>query len=807
MSIKTTDKTYLALVTPRPEIEAQALSGEYGSFDPKSFEFTLTNVLTPRPWVNVLSNGSYGAVISNFGGGFSWVGNSQLQRLTRWEQDLALDQYGRYLYVYDIDEDQVFSTTFAPVREPAITESVVYGLGYTIYQRNFKDFSTKQTVFVPAGGNCEHWIVEISNHSSKAKSLRLGGYLEWQLGSQGEWHREFHRLFVSLAAKKNTLLAWKRRGLDEGTREAPEAPNVAYYGIQGLENIKWFSDKAQFVGRSGRLDRPEALTEATEPIVTERWDDPVAAFHSELKLQPGESKSFIVTIGLEANQELANEMSDSATLADVVAKFIEVKDSVHERCASLNIKTSSPEFDLFTNGWLPHQAETGRILARSAYFQQGGAYGYRDQLQDSLMLLPTDPDATLRQLILHAEAMYEDGGVRHWWHPGTKIFAESHHCDTCLWLAFGVLEYLDETANLSALNQTHRFLNRQTQQFGTSGSLLDHCLRGINRSLNKQSERGLPLIGGGDWNDGLSHAGIEGKGESVWLAMFLFQILTRFAKVLRKLDKEDQAQEFTARAEQLREAVEKFGWDGKWYIAGTSDNGNPFGASKCPEGSIFLNPQTWSIITGIGGKERTAAAMKEVKSQLVKPYGALLLTPAFRSVDPYVGYITRYAPGLRENGGVYSHASAWAVQAFAQIGDAETAYQLFTGMLPIRCLQEVDSYEAEPFVMPGNVDGPDSPYEGRAGWTWYTGSAAWMRRTAIDYILGVRATFEGLEINPNLPTELGSVSLTRQFRGDTFAITIEQGQNLKVWVDGVESTSRVIAASGKNQTRTIRVAP
>jgi cellobiose phosphorylase len=352
--------------------------------------------------------------------------------------------------------------------------------------------------------------------------------------------------------------------------------------------------------------------------------------------------------------------------------------------------------------------------------------------------------------------------VRHWWHPGTDIYADSRHSDTCLWLAFATLEYLDETADFGALEKPEPYLSRQAGGPGRTDSLLEHCLRGIERMLENRSHRGLPLIGGGDWNDGLSHAGLDGKGESVWLAMFAYGVLTRMADVL----------------------------------------GQPFGSHSCPEGAIFLNPQSWSVITGVATPERARRAMESVQEHLVKPYGTLLLHPAYRTVDPFVGYITRYAPGLRENGGVYSHASTWAVQAFAQLGDVETAYAIYKGMMPpLRAAHDADAYQAEPYVMPGNVDGPDSPYEGRAGWTWYTGSAAWMRRVALHWLLGIRPTFEGLRIEPELPQGLGPVKLIRPFRGDVLEIELHPGNGNRLTVDGRPHDGGGIAASGQGLRR------
>jgi cellobiose phosphorylase len=372
-----------------------------------------------------------------------------------------------------------------------------------------------------------------------------------------------------------------------------------------------------------------------------------------------------------------------------------------------------------------------------------------------------------------------------------------------MWPAYATLEYLAETADFGALEKPAKYLPRQgTPQ--RSGTILEHCLCGIERMLELRSHRGLPLIGGGDWNDGLSHVGLGGKGESVWLAMFAYGVLHKMATVLDRIGEPAKATRFRQEAASLQAAVETHGWDGDWYLAGTCDNGQPLGSHACVEGSIFLNPQTWAVISGVGSPERTRRAMAAVKERLVKPYGALLLSPAYASLDPYVGYITRYAPGLRENGGVYSHASTWAVQAFAEMGDVETAYSIYRGMTPpLRAEADADRYQAEPYVMPGNVDGPDSPFEGRAGWTWYTGSAGWMRRTALHWLLGVRPCLDGLTIAPNLPQGLGPVRLVRPFRGDRFEIELRPGTGNRLFVDGREWQGEVVPASGEGVTRKV----
>jgi len=603
--------------------------------------------------------------------------------------------------------------------------------------------------------------------------LRIASFVEWYLGPVGEQNREFHRLFVETRQAGNVQLAWKHPGLLEGKRGKPESSGTAFHGVSGISAKHVLSDKQELLGRPARLDRPQALLQGAFTSGNGRWEDPCGSLVSEVTLEPGQTIDFVYTLGSTESMADALALAAKYDVATSHAELQRVISHWDKMMAGTELKTGEDEIDVMVNWWLPYQVVAGRLVARCAYYQQGGAFGFRDQLQDSLALLPMNPARTKQQLMTNAEATYDDGGVRHWWHPGTQIFAESRHSDTCLWLTHGVLAYLDETNDLSFLQHDAAYLSRQTQVFGLRGTILDHCLRGIHRAFDLRSKRGLPLILAGDWNDGLSHAGLDGKGESVWVGMFLFDLARRLSSVLDELGESAEATKLKGYADELQVAVNAYGWDGDWYIEGTNDEGRPLGGKECKFGQIYLNPQTWAVISGIAPPDRAQRAMKSAHERLVKPYGALLLTPAYAKVDPWVGYITRYAPGARENGGVYSHASTWAIQAFARMGRHEVALDIFRGMLP-NAKQDQEHYAAEPYVMPGNVDGPDSPNEGRAGWTWYTGSAAWMFRTALDYLCGIRATRQGLFVEPKT-TAFKSFSLNRVFRGDEFAIEVVSG--------------------------------
>lgn len=746
-----------------------AWAGTYGAFEPGG-RYRINNPKTPRPWINILANERYGVVLSQAGSGFSWYGDCQSFRISRWYQDLVSDPCGRYIYVLDRAKGTVLSTSYLPTRAIADEEEIVHEVGSTTFRRRFGDLRTEHTVCVPPESSCELWLIRFSNDGLAPLSLRIASYFELHLGSVGDTHREFHRLFMESAADGDTMLAWKHLGLREGAREP--SGSTAHVAIRwiGTQDVAWVSDKEAWLGRLGTPVRPEGLLVPPTSKGSARWDDPVSAGWFDLELAPGAVAEYALVVGAADDAEAARALVQRHTVESVCDEVHLTRQFWRSRCNALHIESGLPDMDELCNYWLPYQAIAGRMLARCAYYQQGGAYGYRDQLQDSLMALASEPQTTLQQLERHAESMRSDGSVLHWWFPVSGVGVDSHHSDTCLWLTYGVLSYLDETADLSILSTRVPWLS------GGEASLLDHCLAGIDRALELRSARGLPLMGAGDWNDGLSHVGIDGVGESVWVGMFLYHILERLVPYLNRAQMHERAETYRLEAENLALAVNSYAWETDRFIAGTDDLGRPFGSSGCSAGRLFLNMQTWSTIAGIGTEERRAIALATVRESLVQDYGALLLRPAYSKVDPYIGYISRYAPGLRENGGVYSHASTWAVQAFAMAKDDETAYRVFRGMCPsVRSSKDADLYAAEPYVMPGNIDGPDSPYEGRAGWTWYTGSAAWMRRVFVDWIVGVRATYEGLLVEPCLPVELPVVKLRRPFRGDVYEITTHRG--------------------------------
>jgi cellobiose phosphorylase len=464
----------------------------------------------------------------------------------------------------------------------------------------------------------------------------------------------------------------------------------------------------------------------------------------------------------------------------------------------LRVESPDPALDVLANGWLTYQSIAGRLWGRSAYYQTGGAYGFRDQLQDSLVWLLLDrPAETLAQIRLHARHQFEEGIVLHWWHPLAETGLRSRYSDDLLWLPFVVLHYVEETGDVAALDELIPFFDQG------EATLREHCLRAFDVALSRRSDRGLPLILEGDWNDGLNATGEQGQGESVWMAHFLYLLLTRWAALPGIA--EQTAGRFSAEAAALREATNVHGWDGGWYWRATTDEGLQLGSAAREEGKIFLNAQTWAVLSGLAPPERAEQALGAARKRLYADYGALLLSPAYSRADPTIGYLSRYAPGTRENGGVYVHAACWAVLAERQLHGAQAAYDLWRRFCPAWRGLEPDVYGAEPYVMPGNVNGPASPQPGRGGWTWYTGSGAWYLRALVEGVLGVRARWNGLQVDAGLPDGWDGFRLQRHFRGAVYNIVVRRaaaGEGRGWSVDGRrhEGNTLPVAAAGTTQS-------
>lgn len=773
----------------------------YGYFREDGQAYVITQPDTPRPWVNVICPGDYGLVISQTSSGYSWRTHASLNRITRWEQDLLDDRWGKYLYVRDDASGAYWSAGWKPVCAPPQRYECVHGVGYTTITSVNHGIRTEWTVFVPPDESLELWRVRIKNVSRRTRRLSLWSFLEWCLGESPDSHREFHRLFIETQALDQGRLQLATKHLwtiknAQGQHWNRSWEFVAWHGVS-RPVFGQSGDKEAVLGRYRGVTRPEALEQGSyQGTTTSRWDDAIGSLAVRLALRPDEEQTVSWTVGCARSRAEATRLARRYRSLPAVEQAWNATNAFWTRWMDrFPVTTPDPAFNLMTNVWLKYQALSGRIWGRTAYYQMGGAYGFRDQLQDSQLFLPLAPDYTKRQIRLHAAHQFPDGTVFHWWHPLSEEGLPSRYADDLLWLPFVVVSYLKETAEWPALPEIIPFLSAgsapsratPTPSPRQEGTLYAHCCRAIDRALARLSPRGLPLILAGDWNDGLAVVGWARRGESLWLGHFLYGVLREWEELIGRgitqqvlaPSERRRALRYRRAATMLKGAINRSGWDGSWYWAATCDDGTVLGSRRYRDGKIHLNAQTWAVLNGVVPPARQPRLLRATRRWLYHRYGPLVLFPAYRTPDPRVGYLTRYAPGVRENGGVYTHAATWALQMECFLGNTEQAWDIYQQLCPPNRSRDIQKYLAEPYVTPGNSDGPDSPHYGRGGWTWYTGSAAWFYRVSTEWLLGIRPTWDGLIVQPCLPPHWPGFSATRVFRRCTYHIQVQRDRHLK----------------------------
>jgi cellobiose phosphorylase len=662
------------------------------------------------------------------------------------------------------------------------------------------------TYFVPMDAPCEIWLLRLENQGDAPRRLQIFTYLEWLLGAAPDWHREFHRTFIETVfdSGHGALLASKALWefpVESNTHWNHSWPYVAFLSAS-LTPAGFDADKRDFLGRNGNVHQPQAVKSGQSANRAGRWGDPIGSLRLEVTLAPGEVREMAFTLGAADSRERALALVKQYKDTEAAhAAWDAVRAYWQELTSHLVIETPDPALNLLANGWLAYQAIAGRLKGRTAYYQTGGAYGFRDQLQDSLIwLLLGYPEKTLDQIRLHAAHQYQDGIVLHWWHPLAETGLRSDYSDDLLWLPFVVLHYLRETGDFACLEESIPFYD------GGAASLRDHCLRSFEMALRRRSARGLPLILKADWNDGLNAVGPEGRGESVWMAHFLHYLLRAWADL--PCCAGDSAARFRQEADTLRQAVNAHAWDGAWYWRASKDSGGLVGSSRVREGQIFLNAQTWAVLSGTADEDRARQAMESARRHLYSDYGPLLFAPAYGQPDEEIGYLSRYAPGIRENGGVYCHAACWAVLAERRLNGVQAAYDVWRSLCPPVRAQDPDLYAGEPYVMPGNVAGPQAAVPGQAGWTWYTGSAAWYLRALVEGVLGLEAQVDGLRMRPGLPEGWDRCRIKRQFRGAVYDITVQRavpGEQPGCIVNGVSWQGEFLPAGAPGTVQNVHI--
>ncbi len=769
-----------------------------GGFSPDGREYVIApeaGRTTPAPWVNVIANPKFGAVVSESGLGYTWSENAHLYRLTPWHNDPVCDPCGEALYLRDEETGHFWSPTAAPGRSgaPYVTR---HGFGYTVFEHVDDGIHSELTVFVALDTAVKFFALSVSNQSGRARKLTATGYVEWVLGdlrSKSAMH-----VTTALDAASGAVVAHNPYN-DEFSEW------VAFFDVDAPTR-SMTCDRAEFLGRNGTARDPAALYRVQLSGRIGAALDPCAALQVPFELVDGEQRQIVFRLGAASSADAAAALVRDSRGSAVAGRALEqVIGHWRHTLDAVQVETPDLALDLLTNGWLVYQTMACRMWARSGYYQSGGAFGFRDQLQDAMALVHAAPDLAREHIVLCASRQFVEGDVQHWWHPPSGRGVRTHCSDDFLWLALATSRYVLTTGDRSILDERAPFLegrlvNAEDDSYydlpgraDKSADLYQHCVTALLHAL-RFGVHGLPLIGSGDWNDGMSLVGRHGRGESVWLAFFLCHVLGEFAGVARLRDDLSFARRCETEAMQLRQRIEQHAWDGGWYRRAYFDDGSPLGSQDNAECQIDSVAQSWSVLSGGGDGDRSRTAMNAVYTRLVRRDDALiqLLDPPFdkSALDP--GYIRGYVPGVRENGGQYTHGAIWTAMAFAALGDNARAWELTTMINPAlhaRTPEGVAVYKVEPYVVAADVYAL-APYTGRGGWTWYTGSAGWMYRLIVESLLGLRREGDRLRLAPCLPPGWTIVTVRYRHRETFYEIAIRRASV----ADG-ESTT-VVAVDG-----------
>ncbi|HZG84200.1 GH36-type glycosyl hydrolase domain-containing protein [Paenibacillus sp.] len=817
-----------AAAEPAAVDDLQFFNG-WGGFAPdgKSYRIVLRhgNPL-PAPWINVLANPRFGCFVSELGTGYTWWRNSRECKLTPWSNDPVLDPPGEAAYLRD-EETGAFWTAAPAGASDAPPYTIEHGRGYSRFEHARHGVRHELTVFVPLDDPIKIMRVKVKNESNAPRQLSLTYYAEWVLGVQ----RAANAPYVVTAWDAEAGVLTARNAYQETFREATAflgvfAPGTAAGGASAdgasadgaaeaeEAALSWTADQLEFIGRNRGAERPAALERERLSGRTGARHASCGAVQRKFRLAPGEETELYVLLGCESSAARAGGLAAKYRDAGVCERAFEEARAFWDRTLEqTQVSTPSPEMNLMLNGWLLYQTIACRMWARTAFYQAGGAYGFRDQLQDSLAVLHTMPELTRAQTLIHAAHQYVEGDVQHWWHEETERGIRTLFSDDLLWLPYVVSRYVEHTGDASLFEEVVPYLTseplkegeheryEETRRSDETGTVYDHCVRAIDKALQRIGEHGLPLIGVGDWNDGLNLVGADGRGESVWLGWFLCEVLERFERLAAERGEGERAASYRAARERFAAALHEHGWDGQWYRRAFTDAGAWLGSIESPECRIDAIAQSWSVISGAAPRERAMQAMTSFDRELVDRDLAVvrLLTPAFDRTEPSPGYIQGYPPGIRENGAQYTHGVLWSIMAWAQLGKGDKAFELFHMLNPInhtRTEQEVRRYVGEPYAVAADVY-TAAPHEGHAGWTWYTGASGWMYQVGLEWILGIRRRAGRLYVDPRIPADWPGFEARYRFGGAVYEIVVRRTDQGAESGDAAKQRQRRLTLDGE----------
>ncbi len=766
---------------PPPRTELSFFNG-LGGFTADGHEYIVTTgagVTTPAPWVNVLANPAFGTVISESGSAYSWAENAHEFRLTPWSNDAVTDACGEAFYLRDEETGRFWSPTPLPAGSGQ-SYTTRHGFGYSVFEHTVDGITSELWVYADASAPVKWSVLKVRNTSGRFRRMSATGYVEWVLGDLRA--KTAPHVVTSIDPGTGAVVA-------QNQYNAEFAGRAAFFHVDDASR-RVTGDRTEFLGRNGTLKQPAAMTRATLSGRVGGALDPCAAIQVPFELDDGQEREFVFRLG--AGRDVA---SASALLGQILgvaaarASLEAVWQYWNHTLGAVNIDTPDASLNTLANGWLVYQTITCRLWGRSGSYQSGGAFGFRDQLQDVMALVHAEAPLVRQHLLLCASRQFPEGDVQHWWHPPAGRGVRTHCSDDYLWLPLATCRYVTATDDTGVLDETVHFIEgravnpEEDSYYDMPGwseeaaSLYGHCVRAIVRSL-KFGDHGLPLIGSGDWNDGMNLVGAAGRGESVWLGFFLYALLVPFAGLARRHGDTAFSDRCLAEAAALRLRLEAAGWDGSWYRRAYFDDGSPLGSSTNAECQIDSIAQSWSVLSGAADPARARTAMDAVDARLVRRDDRIvrLLDPPFdtSALDP--GYIKGYVPGVRENGGQYTHAAIWIAMAFAELGDARRAWDVWTLINPLThgaSRTAIEAYKVEPYVVAADVYAV-APHVGRGGWTWYTGSAGWMYRLVLESLLGFRLEGERLRIEPCLPMDWRGFTVHYRFRETVYHIDVHQ---------------------------------
>ena len=782
-------------MAPLPALAGLQFFNGLGGFSPDGREYVTVlgpGQSTPAPWINVVSNPSFGFQVATEGGGYTWSQNSRDNQLTPWSNDPVADRPGESFYVRDLDTGDLWTPTALPIRHAPARYVVRHGRGYSRFEVTVSGIAMELLQYVPLRDSIKISRLTLRNVSDRARRLSVTAYVEWVLGLS----RGVAASTVATERDPTTgaIFAINRWNIHHGSR-------VAFADMAGRQT-GWTGDRSEFIGRNGTAANPAALSAAVP--LSQRVGaglDPCAALQTLVELENGASTEIVLFLGQADDEAAARTLIERYRGVDLDAVHREVTGFWDETLGAVQVKTPDRAMNVLLNGWLLYQTLACRYWARSAFYQASGAYGFRDQLQDVVSLAVARPEMAREHLLRAAARQFVEGDFQHWWFPPAGQGVRTRISDDRAWLATVAASYIEITGDAAILDERVSFLDGpalrpgehdlyfQPNQADEQASLFEHCARGLDLSL-AMGTHGLPLMGTGDWNDGMNRVGEGGRGESVWLGWFLHAALAAFIPIAEARGDAVRAGAWKTHAAVLRRALDREGWDGEWYRRGYYDDGTPLGSATSEECRIDSIAQSWAAISGAGDPARAVLAMAALDRQLVRRGDRLapLFTPPFdkTALDP--GYIKGYPPGIRENGGQYTHAAAWSIMGFAALGQGDKAGELFALVNPITHTATragVLRYKVEPYVAAADVYSV-APHVGRGGWTWYSGSAGWLQRAGVESILGLRLRGASLSIDPCIPAGWPGYEMTLRYRGAVYEIAVRNPESVSRGVTGIE---------------------